>query len=373
MVEQSEKNIPSQVKRLAAVRKTPFLAMNRRIIGEKFTRLRRALTGVRVYYAIKANPHRRLIQMLHAMGAGFEVASEEEMNLVLGCGVSSREIITSNPLKSVSFIGAAHHAGVEYFAFDSYAEVDKLSAHAPGCKGYVRLVVPNEGSQWPLSRKFGVETAEAIELLEYAATRKVIPYGITFHVGSQCLSQSSWINAIKKSKVVWEAVRNRGIELRMLNIGGGFPIEYATDSIPPVDELGRVIGRTLKDEFPPSIEIFAEPGRLIVGEAGTMVSTVVAKARREEENWLYLDIGVFTGLMESIGGIQYPFLTLKDGPQMTWVVAGPTCDSMDVIAKQVSLPDLAVGEKVYIPSAGAYTTAYASRFNGFSLPRIYLY
>jgi len=347
--------------------------MNRAIIREKFTLLRRALPDVRVYYAIKANPHKRLIQMLHAMGAGFEVASEEEMNLVLGCGVSPKGIITSNPLKSESFIRAAYRAGVEYFAFDSYTEIDKLSLHAPGCKGYVRLVVSNEGSQWPLSKKFGVETADAIALLEYAAAHGIAPFGITFHVGSQCTNQTSWINAIKKSKAVWDSVRDKGIELKMLNIGGGFPIEYTTDSIPPMDELGKAIRRALNEQFPPETEIFAEPGRLIVGEAGTMVSTVVAKAKRDGENWLYLDVGVFTGLMESIGGIQYPFLTPKDGPQSPWVIAGPTCDSMDVIAKQVLLPELAVGDKVYIPSAGAYTTAYASRFNGFLLPRTYLY
>lgn len=373
MAEQPGKDIPHPVRRLAETRKTPFLAIEKRIVEEKFTRLRRALPEARVYYAVKANPHRRIIQLLHALGAGFEVASEEEMNLVLACGASPREIITSNPLKSVRFIEAAHRAGVEYFAFDSYAEVDKLSTHAPGCKGYVRLIVPNEGSQWPLSRKFGVDTAEATALLEYAAERRIIPYGITFHVGSQCLSRDSYINAIKKSRAVWEAVRSKGIELKMLNIGGGFPIEYTTDSIPSIDELGGAISRTLKDEFPPATEILAEPGRLIVGEAGTLVTTVVAKAKREGENWLYLDIGVFTGLMESIGGIQYPFLTLKDGPPLTWVIAGPTCDSMDVIAKQVPLPDLAVGDRVYIPSAGAYTTAYASRFNGFSLPRTYLF
>jgi len=219
----SKQRIPARVESLARVRKTPFLAMEKKLVQSRFTQLCEAMPGVRVFYAIKANSHKRIVQLLQASGAAFEVASEEEMNLVLSCGTVAKDIITSNPLKSEAFIKAAHRAGVEYFAFDSHAEIEKLAKHAPGSKVYVRLVVPNEGSQWPLSKKFGVETEVAIELLEYAASKPIVPYGITFHVGSQCTNEISWMNAIKKAKLVWEAVRGKGIELKMLNIGGGFP------------------------------------------------------------------------------------------------------------------------------------------------------
>ncbi|PIU57289.1 MAG: type III PLP-dependent enzyme [Chloroflexi bacterium CG07_land_8_20_14_0_80_51_10] len=364
------RSIPQHVVRLAQTRKTPFLAIDKKVIQHKFEQFQNAMTHARIFYAVKTNSHRRIVETLQALGSGFEVASAEELDLLLRCGVPPQRIISSNPIKIASFIEAAYGAGVQYFAFDSHDEIEKLAKLAPGSSVYLRLSVSNEDSQWPLSRKFGVETEQTVELLTHAARRSLVPWGITFHVGSQCIDGASWVNAIEKSKLAWDMARREGIELRMLNIGGGFPIEY-TDSVPSIDRIAKAINEALKGAFPEDIEIFVEPGRAFVGEAGILVSTVIAKAKRNGENWLYLDIGVFNGLMESIGGIQYAMTADRDGPAHKWVVAGPSCDSFDVISNEVELPDLEIGEKVYISSAGAYTTVYASRFNGFPIPKTY--
>lgn len=358
------------VERLAQTRRTPFLVIGRKTVFRKLQQLSQAMPDARIFYALKTNSHWRIAKMLQDSGYGFEVASEEELDLLLRRDLSPDRIIISNPLKSPQFIRAAHAAGVKYFAFDSTDEVEKLSEFAPGSSVYVRLEVSNEGSLWPLGGKFGVETEQAVELITLAAKGTLVPCGITFHVGSQCIDEMSWVGAIKKSRLVWDAVERRGITLRMLNIGGGFPIEY-TESIPSIDRIASVIEKTLREEFPTGVEIFAEPGRAIVGEAGILASTVIAKAKRNGQDWLYLDVGVFNGLMESIGGFRYSMVADRRGPARKWVVAGPSCDSLDVISKDVELPDLQIGDKVYISSAGAYTTAYASRFNGFPIPKTY--
>jgi len=364
------KPINGRIKYLAQVKKTPFLVISKKVVQDKFEEVRAAFSNARIFYAVKTNPHKRILKLLQALGADFEISSEEELTLLLRCGVSPQKIISSNPIKGVSFIKAAYAAGVEYFAFDSQDEIRKLSLYAPGSKVYVRLSVSNERSQWPLDRKFGVETEQAVELLMEAAKSSLKPYGITFHVGSQCTDEKAWIKAIEKSKLVWEWAKEEGVELKMLNIGGGFPIRY-TEPIPSIAQISGVIQKTLNREFPQGIELFVEPGRVFVGEAGVLVSTVIAKAKRDGQKWLYLDVGVFNGLMESIGNIRYPIYVERDGPVSKWVIAGPSCDSFDVISSEVELPELEIGDKVYLNSAGAYTTAYASRFNGFPIPRIY--
>jgi ornithine decarboxylase len=221
-----------------------------------------------------------------------------------------------------------------------------------------------------LNEKFGVEEERAIELLAYAKEMGLKPYGITFHVGSQCMELSNWAEAIERSRLVWESARKRGVELSMLNIGGGFPVRYTTP-VHSIADIAKVVKDALRKNLPQDIEIVAEPGRYLVAEAGILVATVIAKAVRKGQKWLYLDAGVFNSLMESLGGIRYHLAVQRNAPPSKWVVAGPSCDGLDVICKEVELPELEVGDKVYIMSAGAYTTAYASEFNGFPIPRTY--
>ena len=358
------------IDRLAQTKQTPFLVIDRDVIRRKFREFQEAIGQARLFYALKANPHRRIVKLLLELGADFEISSQEELSFLLSQGVPPQRLISSHTVKTEAFIKAAYASGVELLAFDSDAEIEKLAQFAPGSKVYVRLSVSNEGSQWPLSRKFGVEAEEAVRLLVEAGQRGLNPYGITFHVGSQCTEQSTWVRALEKSEEVWDSAESRGLKLRMLNIGGGFPIKYINPT-PSIVQIAKVVGDMLTRMFPKNIEIFVEPGRAVVGEAGILVASVIGKGKRNGEKWLYLDVGVFNGLMESIGGIRYPMTVARNGPRSRWVLAGPSCDSFDVISTEVELTEPEIGDKLYIMSAGAYTTAYASNFNGFSIPKTY--
>jgi len=253
-------------------------------------------------------------------------------------------------------------------------EADKLMKYIPGCSVYIRLSVPNEGSEWPLSKKFGVELDNALELLLYAGERGLKPAGITFHVGSQCTNVYSWNIALDKAKALWDMAGKKGLKLKLLNIGGGYPINY-TKNVVGIEEIERNINALIYERFPEDIDIYIEPGRAVVGDAGIFVSTVIGKAKREDEDWLYIDVGVFNGLMESVGGIKYSYIVESNKQARSrklWTLAGPSCDSFDVIDKNVLLPEPEVGNLLLILSSGAYTISYASEFNGFSIPKTIL-
>ena len=371
MLSSKKLSLPESIEQVIAAERTPALIINKEAIPQKYEQFCHELSGVQIYYALKANPHPNIVTLLQELGCALEISSQGELELLLRLGVSPQNIISSNPVKDPAFIRSAHASGINLFAFDSYTEIEKLARFAPGSKVHVRLSVSNEGSEWPLSRKFGVDTEDAVELLVQAKKEGLEPCGIAFHVGSQCTRATTWVEAIEKSKLVWDRVRGRGIEMRLLNIGGGFPIQY-TKPVPAIAEIAKAIRDTLAKAFPEDINVIAAPGRALVGEAGTLAATVIAKAVRDGQRWLYLDIGVFSGLMESIGGIEYPFAVARSNNTVgKWVLAGPSCDDLDVISKEVELPELEVGDRVYIMSAGAYTTAYASEFDGFPVPKTY--
>jgi len=360
------------IEHIASAEETPFLIMNTNVVKERYEQFHeelKELPNAKVFYAVKANPHPDIVNLLYELGAGFEIASKDELALVSSLDVPSSRIVSSNPVKTPSFIRSAYERNVSYFAFDSYSEIEKLSQLAPGSKVYVRLSVSNEGSEWPLDRKFGVDVEDAVSLLLEARSRNLEPYGIAFHVGSQCSSPTTWVKAIEKTRSVWESVKKQGIGLRAINIGGGFPCRY-TEHVPSIREIIQAIKRSLKVDFSheQDIEIIAEPGRALVGEAGILVAAVIGKAARAGKDWLYLDVGVFNGLMEVMGGIKYQFIKANGGAVKRCVLAGPSCDSMDIIAESAELPELEIGDRIYIIPAGAYTTAYASEFDGFHIP-----
>lgn len=353
---------------------TPVLLLDRDKIREKASILGSHIRNSRVFYAVKANPDIETLRLVNGLGLGFEIASEGELAMLSRIGVEPERIISSNPVKSYKFLEMAASYGVGYFAYDSRDEVDKLARMIPGSSVYVRLSVPNEGSEWPLSRKFGVEPDAAMELISYAGERGLDPAGITFHVGSQCLNIYNWNTAIYKVRALWEAAGKRGLTMRMLNIGGGHPIRY-TKSVVSVEAIEKNVDRLIRENFPGDTEVFIEPGRAVVGDAGVFVSSVIGRARRADENWLYIDVGVFNGLMESLGGIKYSYLVEGpgDAPQRkNYIIAGPSCDSFDVLDREVPLPEPEVGGLVLVLSSGAYTVSYASEFNGFSIPKTIL-
>lgn len=354
--------------------KTPFLLLDSNKIAEKVSLIGSFIRNSRVFYAVKANPDISVIKLLNRLKAGFEIASEGELELLATIGVEPSRIISSNPVKTLIFLKLAAKYGVNYFSFDSYDEVDKLKGFVPGCNVYVRLTVPNEGSEWPLSKKFGVEIEQAIKLLLYAKENRLNPIGITFHVGSQCTNIYNWNSALDKAKTLWELAIKKGLNLKVLNIGGGYPIKY-TKNVVSIEAIEKNIDSLIRERFPENVEIYIEPGRAVVGDAGIFVTKVIGKAKRGDEDWLYIDVGVFNGLMESVGGIKYSYIVEKQKNikgKKQWTIAGPSCDSFDVIDKNVILNEPDVGNLVLIPSSGAYTISYASEFNGFSIPKTIL-
>ena len=353
---------------------TPFLLIDKDKVREKTTMIGRNIKNAKVFYAVKANPDIEILRFLNGLNLGFEIASEGELEILSSIGVEPSRIISSNPVKSLKFLKIAASYRVNHFSFDSKEEVDKIAKFIPDCNVYIRLSVPNEGSEWPLSKKFGVELDDAVSLLSYAQDRGLNPVGITFHVGSQCTNIYNWNIALDKAKTLWDISRKKGMKLRLLNIGGGYPIKY-TKNVVSIEAIEKNVNNLIFERFPEDIEIHIEPGRAVVGDAGIFVSTVIGKAIRGDEDWVYIDVGVFNGLMESVGGIKYSYIVegyKQARSRKQWTIAGPSCDSFDVIDKNVSLPEPQVGNLMLILSSGAYTVSYASEFNGFSIPKTIL-
>ncbi|HEX6512927.1 MAG TPA: type III PLP-dependent enzyme, partial [Chloroflexota bacterium] len=259
-------------------------------------------------------------------------------------------------------------------AVDSTQELDKLAQRAHEAEVAVRLNVENEGSDWPLDDKFGVEPHEALPLLRRARELGLTPAGLTFHVGSQCRDALSWRKAIERCAEVWAESDRAGIELSVLSLGGGIPAQHGKPT-PSVDEIAQVIRQAL-DQMRLSVghgvRLIIEPGRGIVAEAAVMVTSVIAKARRAGVDWVYVDAGVFNALMETICGFTYEITADSDRPPRSVTLAGPSCDSVDVMFRAIELPEVEVGDRLYIHNAGAYTTVYGSSFNGFPPPAVYV-
>jgi len=346
---------------------TPYLLCNLDVIDAKMARFRAALPGVVPYYAMKANPDARVLERVKALGGHFEIASIYELDMLMACGVDPREVFFSNPIKPLEAIRRAWEAGVSTMAVDDLDEIAKIASVSPEIKTYLRLETSNTGSDWPLTGKFGASTAEAIEIIDHCAERGLPLIGLTFHVGSQCRNLDNWHSGIENAKLLFARMREAGLTPTLLNLGGGFPIQH-TRPMPTIEEIGATVHKSL-DGLEPEITVIAEPGRYLVGDSAWMVTRVVGTATRKGHRWIYLDVGCFTGLAETLEKFDYELLTERHGPETPMSVAGPSCDTADTLFDEKMLPeDLSAGDFVLIPNAGAYTTAYASTFNGFPLP-----
>lgn len=353
---------------------TPCLVLDVDRVEENYRRLKAALPLARVYYAVKANPAAPILSRLTALGSSFDAASWEEIVACLAAGARPDAISYGNTIKKVSAIQAAHAAGVTMFAFDSEAELDKLARHAPGARVYCRILVENKGAEWPLSRKFGCELEMARDLMVRARDLGLDPYGISFHVGSQQTSTAAYEGAIARVAMLFTDLKDAGVKLRMVNLGGGYPVRYRAE-VPGIDDFGMAIMGAMTQHFGNDLpEMLIEPGRFLVGDAGVVSSEVVLVSRKGKDDpvrWVYLDIGRFGGLAETEGeAIKYSFRTPHDGGADGPVtIAGPTCDSTDTLYEKSNyrLPmALASGDRVELLSTGAYVTTYASQaFNGF--------
>ena len=366
-----EVSLDFEIAREAARQKyqRPFLILDTAIVRRKVQRFRAAMPRVRPHYAVKANPDRRVLKALIEESCGFEVASGAELELLVSLFVDPSDICYSNPMKSRTAIAAAATLGVNRLVVDSVDELRRVHAINANARVYLRIATPNIGSDWPLSGKFGAGAAEAREIIATAARLGADLSGVTFHVGSQCRNPENWRVGIEKARMLFDAMAKAGLKPRLLDIGGGFPVRHVKP-IPSIEVIGAIVNEALK-AFPPEVEVIAEPGRYIVSDAGYLVCRVLGTATRGGKRWMHWDAGLFGGVMETTGGLKYKIRTERSGPDIPWHVAGPTCDSVDVILRDEPLPsDLQEGDFVYLRNAGAYTTAYASEFNGFPLPDV---
>jgi ornithine decarboxylase len=354
---------------------TPCLVLDVDRVQENYVALHQAMPLAKIYYAVKANPAAPVLERLAKLGSSFDAAGWEEIAACLAAGAKPEAISFGNTIKKVSAIRAAHAAGVAMYAFDSAEELEKLARHAPGARVYCRILVENTGADWPLSRKFGTTVETARELMLRAGDMGLDPYGLSFHVGSQQTETAAYEAAIGRVAMLFTDLREAGVKLRMMNLGGGFPVRYR-DEVPGIDSFAVAIMRAMTEHFGNDLpEMVIEPGRSIVGDAGVVSAEVVLVSRRWKDDpvrWVYLDIGRFGGLAETEGeAIKYRITTPHDGTKAGPVsIAGPTCDGADVMYERANyrLPlKLACGDRIELLSTGAYVTTYASQgFNGFA-------
>ena len=367
----AEVSLDFEIVRQAARQKytRPFLIIDTAIVRDKLRRFRAAMPRVRPHYAVKANPDRRVLKALVQEGAGFEIASTAELDLLLSLEVPAAEVFFSNPMRSRDADTYAAAKGMRWFVVDSVDELRRMHSVDPTACLYLRIATPNIGSDWPLSGKFGAGAGETREIIATAAKLGADLAGVTFHAGSQCRNPENWRVGMEKARIVFDAMIKAGLKPRLLDIGGGFPVRHVKP-IPSIEVIGEVVNEALK-AFPEDVQVIAEPGRYLVSDAGYFVCRVLGTATRGGKRWMHWDAGLFGGVIETTEGLKYKIRSDRSGPDIAWNVAGPTCDSVDVVMREEPLPsDLQEGDFIYIRNAGAYTTAYASQFNGFPLPEV---
>ncbi len=412
-----------RIKEFAKDKKTPLLIVDLDIVGRKYDEIRKLLPMAKVYYAVKANPMDGVVRLLADRGSNFDVATRFELDQLLRLGIPADRMSFGNTIKKARDIRYAFEQGIRLYATDSQSDLCKIARNAPGAKVFFRLKVVDISSEWSLSRKFGTDRDTVIRLIRQAKKLGVIPYGLSFHVGSQKTMANAWSDAIYKSYQIFKEAKTFGVKLKMLNLGGGLPANYYHPELDDDENDFKMILKpyhvahyiesiksSLSEIFGKDIpEIFMEPGRSLTGDAGVIVSEIVLISKKrerkrkesiymdidgrrrilpnspsfgfEEQKWVYFDIGKFGGLIETLDeSINYPIYVERSGRPERVVLAGPTCDSVDILYEKhpYYLPHtIREGDRAYIFSTGAYTQSYCSiNFNGipplaaYILPRL---
>ena len=353
----------------------PCLVVDLDVVRRNFRRLAKAFPATGIYYAVKANPAPAILKLLASLKSSFDTASVAEIEMALAAGATPDRISYGNTIKKERDIARAHALGIRLFAVDSIEEVEKVARQAPDARVFCRVLTDGKGAEWPLSRKFGCHTDMAVDVLEHAHRLGLDACGLSFHVGSQQCNLSAWDKAVGDAKKVFLALGEKNINLSMLNLGGGFPTRYLKD-VPSTLAYAQAIQSAMKRHFGNQLPAtIIEPGRGMVGDAGVIKTEVVLISRKsdgDDTRWVYLDIGKFGGLAETMDeAIRYPIRTPRDGSAVApCIIAGPTCDSADVLYEKAPYPlplSLAIGDELLIEATGAYTSTYASvAFNGFA-------
>jgi ornithine decarboxylase len=360
---------------------TPFLVIDTGIVRQNYRALHECMPLAKIFYAVKANPAREILSALESEGSSFDAASFQEVEMCLAAGATADRVAYGNVIKKTSDIAKAFACGIDLFAFDSSVELEKLASKAPGSKVYCRVRVEGTDADWPLSKKFGCDLDMAIDLMRKSQELGLVPHGISFHVGSQQRNLEQWDLAIERAAEVFSDLQGHGITLKMLNIGGGIPVKYRNKNVPDMPEASDAIMNAMTRHFGNNLPVIVtEPGRIICADAGILETEVVLisqKSYNDETRWVYLDVGKFSGLAETMDeAIRYSISTSYDGEADGPVIlAGPTCDGADILYENAAyrLPlALKTGDRVRVLNTGAYTTTYASvGFNGFDPLKAY--
>lgn len=357
---------------------TPYLLTDLAVIRKQCQQFKDFFPQVKFYYAIKAYSDAQVIQTVDEYVDGFDAASIGEIEHLLSLGISPQRIAFNNPVKPVSSIKHAYEKGVRSFAFQSQQELGKLIELAPGSTVVARVKMDDSHSAVPLSTKYGCDMDEVGSLLEHAKDNGLIPGGVTFHVGSQQTSFEVWLSDIANAKYVLREANRRGLGAKLINIGGGFPAQYSAKD-PAIEDVAQVVNHALGTET--EFQFSAEPGRFVVANSSAIVATVIGRERRNDRDWLYLDVGLFQAFIGAarFHPFPYPPFTVRHGDynrqeKQHYTLTGPSCDSQDIIANDVVLPaDVEIGDRIVFPNTGAYTVVYGSEFNGFTPPgRIFI-
>lgn len=355
--------------------RTPLMLIRKSVLEKQYKRFRKHLGFVTPYYAIKANPHSGIIKTFAKLGAGFDGASAAEIKEALRFGTSPSKVIFANTIKSNEDIKAARRRRVRLMTFDNESELYKIAKFFPKAHVILRIKVANVGSVVELSLKFGADSEQAVFLLRKAKTLGLIPAGISFHVGSQAKNVENYLQALEISAGIFKEAKKHNLPLKIMDIGGGFPIQHFDNEIGiNFERMAFQIKKQVKGLFPKNVKFIAEPGRFLVGPAGILVTQVIGRAFRNNKNYYYLNDGIygdFSGMV--FDHCKYEFKTLRRGPKFLSTLAGPTCDSFDTLSMNEEIPELYVGDVVYVKNIGAYSCASATPgFNGFPPAKIIL-
>ncbi|HSX15802.1 MAG TPA: type III PLP-dependent enzyme [Candidatus Saccharimonadales bacterium] len=358
---------------------TPYFMFDSKAVVANLAAYKRALPkGTEICFAMKANSEEAVLKVLDDHGSSFEVASEHELAMLKKLRVDPGRIVYGTSVKPEASIAAFRKYGVTRYAFDSAQELAKIARQAPGAAVYLRVLVNDKAhSVFTMSEKFGTELKHAVELLVQARELGLLPYGISFNVGSQARNAEAWANGIRGIAAILKKLADKGIILEALNLGGGFPFSYLPgDGFPGIAAIGEAVGKAVHD-LPYPIRFMAEPGRGLVADAYVLVVGVFADARRENGRWLYVDAGAYNALLETMayqGSMRYRIELLRDSTAALepCIVTGPTGDSLDVIDKSAMLPaDVKVGDRLVVRDVGAYSFVLTTAFNGFPVPPTY--
>lgn len=345
---------------------TPFLVLSLDEIKKNYKVLKKYLPRIKVHYAIKANPHPEILRVMADMGSCFDVASDGEIRTLYDLGVEGGRMIYANPVKTGAGLAACSSCHVSKMTFDSASEIDKIKAQCPEATLLLRLRIDNSSAHVDLNKKFGAARENALALMLQAKKSGLDMAGIAFHVGSQTVSSDPYLHALDIARELFEEGAAAGLQLRILDIGGGFPIPEPKVKF-NLPEMLQQINARLDEDFADT-EIWAEPGRYICGTAVNLVTSVIGVTERGGQPWYFLDEGLY-GTFSGVLFDQWDFklISFREGEKkVAATFAGPSCDSLDIMFRGRMTVPLEVGDLLLVPSCGAYTSASATTFNGFS-------